>query len=234
MNTTVKELTSLPHRWRRYLAAAVVGSLIVGASSLAEDSTDAAGEELVNRFLTDVVTMQGRFEQTLIDAEGEVVEVSAGMLEIERPARFRWVYAEPYEQWLVADGLNVWSYDVDLAQVTVKPQAKALSNTPALLLGGANNALEQFRFEGSRVESDTTWVRMTPVDDSSGFNRVELGFLSGQLASMVFFDNLEQTTQVTLYDVVVNEPIDASHFRFAMPADADLVGVPLAKSGAIP
>ena len=135
---------------------------------------------------------------------------------------------------MVADGLNVWSYDVDLAQVTVKPQAKALSNTPALLLGGANNALEQFRFDGSRVESDMTWVRMTPVDDSSGFNRVELGFLSGQLASMVFFDNLEQTTQVTLYDVVVNEPIDASHFLFAVPANADLVGVPLAKSGAIP
>ncbi|MGB5258823.1 MAG: outer-membrane lipoprotein carrier protein LolA, partial [Woeseiaceae bacterium] len=171
---------------------------------------------------------------SLVDAEGEVVEVSGGMLEIERPARFRWAYSEPYEQWLVADGLNVWSYDVDLAQVTVKPQAKALSNTPALLLGGANNALEQFRFAGSRVESRTTWVRMLPIDDSSGFNRVELGFVDGQLARMVFFDNLEQTTQVTLFDVVVNEPIDASRFKFVVPADADLVGVPLAKSDAIP
>jgi len=206
----------------------------MGQQALAQASVDAAGEKLVNDFLTDVITMQGRFEQSLIDAEGEVVEVSGGTLEIERPTRFRWSYSEPYEQWLVADGLNIWSYDVDLAQVTVKPQAKALSNTPALLLGGATDALEQFRFEGSVVESETTWVRMRPIDDGSGFNRVELGFFDGQLSRMVFFDNLEQTTLVALYDVVVNEPIDADHFEFEVPDDADLVGVPLTASDSVP
>lgn len=206
----------------------------IGQHALAQASVDAAGEKLVNDFLTDVITMQGRFDQSLIDAEGEVVEVSRGTLEIERPARFRWSYSEPYEQWLVADGLNIWSYDVDLAQVTVKPQAKALSNTPALLLGGATDALEQFQFEGSVVESETTWVRMRPIDDRSGFNRVELGFFDGQLSRMVFFDNLEQTTLVALYDVVVNEPINADHFEFVVPDDADLVGVPLAAGDSVP
>jgi chaperone LolA len=206
----------------------------IGQHALAQASVDDAGEKLVNDFLTDVITMQGRFEQSLIDAEGEVVEVSGGTLEIERPTRFRWSYSEPYEQWLVADGLNIWSYDVDLAQVTVKPQAKALSNTPALLLGGATDALEQFRFEGSVVESETTWVRMRPIDDRSGFNRVELGFFGGQLSRMVFFDNLEQTTLVALYDVVVNEPIDADQFEFVVPDDVDVVGVPLAAGDSAP
>ena len=195
--------------------------------AVAEADQDTQGEKLVHDFLNDVITMQGRFEQTLINDEGEVAERSEGTLEIERPTRFRWTYAEPYEQWLVADGLNIWSYDVDLAQVTVKPQATALSNTPALLLGGAAEALEQFRFEGSVVENDTTWVRMRPVDDSSGFSRVELGFHDGQLGRMAFFDNLEQTTLVALYDVVVNEPVDADRFEFVVPDDADLVGIPL-------
>lgn len=217
---------------RRLLALMLVFG--TGPFAAAETNVDAAGEELVHGFLTDVVTLQGRFEQSLIDATGEVVEVSEGTLEIERPKRFRWAYAEPYEQWLIADGLNIWSYDVDLAQVTVKPQAKALSNTPAMLLGGATDALEQFRFEGSMVESDFTWVRMRPIDDSSGFNRVELGFLDGQLRRMVFFDNLEQTTLVELYDVVVNEPIDAGFFRFVVPDDADLVGSPLKAGDAVP
>ncbi|MCP5089338.1 MAG: outer membrane lipoprotein chaperone LolA [Gammaproteobacteria bacterium] len=208
--------------------------LAAGVDAFAEASVDDAGEKLVNEFLTEVVTMQGRFEQSLIDAEGTVVEVSAGTLEIERPTRFRWIYSEPYEQWLVADGLNVWSYDVDLSQVTVKPQAKALSNTPALLLGGAEAALSQFRFEGSQLESETTWVRMEPVDESSGFNRVELGFIAGELRRMVFFDNLEQTTLVAFYDIAVNEPIEADHFEFIVPDDADLVGVPLAAGGDFP
>ncbi len=210
---------------RRLLSLLLI--LSIGQQALAESSLDEAGEKLVNDFLSDVITMQGRFEQSLIDAEGELVEVSTGTLEIERPTRFRWAYSDPYEQWLVADGLNIWSYDVDLAQVTVKAQASSLSNTPALLLGGAADALEQFRFEGSTLENDTTWVRMAPVDDNSGFNRVELGFDDGQLSRMVFFDNLEQTTLVALYDVVVNEPIDAGKFQFVVPDDVDLVGVPL-------
>lgn len=230
-------VSSLPFTIGRLLLVMIVagmGQLAMAETTSADETTDLAGEKLVNSFLTDVVTMRGRFEQSLIDAEGEVVEVSGGTLEIERPRRFRWSYTDPYEQWLVADGLNIWSYDVDLAQVTVKPQEKALSNTPAMLLGGSTNALEQFRFEGSTVEDATTWVRMRPVDESSGFNRVELGFLDDRLTRMVFFDNLEQTTLVALYDVVVNEPIDARHFEFAIPEGVDLVGVPLAKSDTIP
>ncbi len=217
---------------RRFLFLALLAG--TGQAALAQATVDELGEKLVNDFLTDVITMQGRFEQSLIDAEGAVVEVTGGTLEIERPTRFRWAYAEPYEQWLVADGLNIWSYDVDLAQVTVKPQAKALSNTPAILLGGARNALEQFQFEGSVVERDTTWVRMRPIDESSGFNRVELGFVDGGLSRMVFFDNLDQTTLVAFYDVVVNEPIDADHFEFSVPDDADLVGIPLAAGDSVP
>ena len=205
----------------------IVVLLIQGAWGLAvAQPADDPGETLVNDFIENVVTLQGRFEQSLVSADREVQERSSGTLEIERPGRFRWSYDEPYEQWLVADGLNVWSYDVDLAQVTVKPQAEALANTPALLLGGANDAMSQFRFDGSFEEAGTTWVRMVPIDTSSGFERMELGFLAGQLSRMVFFDNLEQTTVIALYEVTVNEPIDAARFQFSVPDDADLVGTP--------
>jgi len=201
--------------------------LIVGQGASAQERLDGVGEVLVNDFIQNVITLQGRFEQSLIDADGEVVERSSGILEIERPGRFRWAYSEPYEQWIVADGLNIWSYDVDLAQVTVKPQAKALANTPALLLGGSEDALSQFIFDGSMVEKGTTWVRMIPVDTKSGFERMELGFMNGQLTRMVFFDNLDQTTLVALYDVTTNEPIDSERFEFQVPDDADLVGTPV-------
>jgi len=200
---------------------------LVGSTTWAQARVDEVGERLVSEFVNDVITLQGRFEQSLIDAEGVVIERSSGTLEIERPGRFRWSYSEPYEQWLVADGLNIWSYDVDLAQVTVKAQAKALANTPALLLGGGEDALSQFSFDGSMVEKGTTWVRMIPIDSKSGFERMELGFMNGHLTRMVFFDNLEQTTLVALYDVTTNEPIDSERFDFRVPDDVDLVGTPV-------
>lgn len=205
---------------------AVLAISLQSQVALGQARTDDVGEKLVNDFVTDVITLQGRFEQSLIDAGGAVVERSSGTLEIERPGRFHWAYSEPYEQLLVADGLNIWSYDVDLAQVTVKAQAQALANTPALLLGGDKDAIAQFRFDGSMVEKGTTWVRMIPVDTKSGFERMELGFIGGTLTRMVFFDNLDQKTLVSLYDVTTNEPIDAERFEFSVPDDADLVGVP--------
>ena len=213
---------------------AVLALSLQGKAALAQARTDDVGEKLVNDFVTDVITLQGRFEQSLIDAGGAVVERSSGTLEIERPGRFHWAYSEPYEQLLVADGLNIWSYDVDLAQVTVKGQAKALANTPALLLGGDKDAIAQFRFDGSMVERGTTWVRMIPVDTKSGFERMELGFIGGELSRMVFFDNLDQKTLVSLYDVTTNEPIDAERFEFSVPDDADLVGVPVVAEATSP
>jgi len=211
----------------RQLSYMIAGLLLFAVVRAAETVVD-DGEALVNAFVMDVVTFSGDFEQSLIDPDGRLLETTSGTLEIQRPGRFRWVYEEPYEQWLVADGTNIWSYDVDLEQVTVKSQADALANTPALLLGGSGQAMDQFEYGGSFVESGLTWVRLLPVDTDSGFRRVELGFDDGRLSRMVFLDNLEQTTVVVLKNVIVNEPIDAARFEFAVPDGVDVVGKPVA------
>lgn len=195
--------------------------------ALAEELEAERGRELVDTFVRDVETLSARFEQRLIDASGELVEVSSGTLHIKRPGQFRWVYTEPYEQRLVADGRNIWNYDVDLAQVTVKPQAEALANTPALLLGGSDAALAEFEYVDGYEHAGLTWIRMRPLDTSSGFRQVELAFTGDVLTRMVFLDNLDQTTLVSLYDVVVDEPIPPSVFEFDVPPGVDVVGTPL-------
>lgn len=212
----------------------LAGLLLLPTAALAESADDAAGARLVAAFINDIATLQGRFEQSLLSAEGEVVERTSGTLEIHRPGQFRWTYTEPYAQVLVADGLNIWSYDVDLEQVTVKPQQEALANTPAMLLGGAQDAMQQFNNDGSFVEAGTTWVQLSPKNTDSGFLRVDLGFKHERLSRMVFYDNLEQTTLVALYDVVVNAPIAADRFRFAVPADVDVVGTPAVAAATAP
>ena len=193
-------------------------------AAVAQTEVADQGALLVAAFVNDIATLQGRFEQSLIDADGEVLERTSGNLKIQRPGRFRWTYTEPYEQQLVADGLNIWSYDVDLAQVTVKPQSEALANTPALLLGGSEDALEQFNNDGSYEEAGTSWVVLSPKNTDSGFLRVELGFKDERLYRMVFFDNLEQRTLVALYDVAINVPFEPDEFIFELPDDVDVVG----------
>ncbi|HWM29675.1 MAG TPA: outer-membrane lipoprotein carrier protein LolA, partial [Woeseiaceae bacterium] len=122
---------------KKSLVLTLAGALSQVSVLAAPADENGGGEQLIEQFVESVQTMSGRFEQSLVDANDKVVESASGTFEIQRPGQLRWLYREPYEQVLVADGLNVWSYDVDLAQVTVKPQAEVLSSTPALLLGGA-------------------------------------------------------------------------------------------------
>jgi len=184
------------------------------------------GQLLVEDFLQNIVTISGRFEQQLLDADDNVVEESAGTLNIRRPGQFRWSYFDPYQQILVADGLNMWSYDVDLEQVTVKAQGEALGSTPALLLGGSSDVLDDFDYIGSVTERGTVWVRLRPKSTDNGFNKVELGFTGGKLTRMLFGDNLEQTTLIALFDVTFNEPIDERKLAFIPPPGVDVVGKP--------
>lgn len=209
---------------RLTLLAFLLGS---SAGAFAQVTDDDYARSLVDSFVKDMTTFEAQFEQALLDAGHEVIDRSSGTLEIERPGKFRWSYTEPYEQWLIADGLNMWSYDVDLAQVTVKAQAEALADTPALLLSGADDALDQFEYDGTYAEGPVRWVRLRPKNTESGFERVELGFSNERLFRMVFLDNLEQTTLIELTDVVVNEPIDTAKFVFEPPEDVDVVGVPV-------
>lgn len=208
------------------LSAAVYAAIAVGAEPAEVD-----GEQLIENFVQSVQTMQGRFEQSLVDANDRIVESASGSFEIRRPGQLRWTYEQPYEQVLVADGTNVWSYDMDLAQVTVKPQAEVLRSTPALLLGGSEHVLEDFSYDGSFEDGGTEWVRLLPKDSDSNFDSVELGFNDGTLTRMIFEDNLDQTTLVAMYDVILNEAIDANRFRFVPPEGVDVVGKPLSRDG---
>jgi outer membrane lipoprotein carrier protein len=208
--------------------------LVIAVSRASFAQQEADGQQLIDDFVNNVRTMSGRFEQQLVDADNIVVDHSSGTIEIQKPGRFRWSYLEPYEQILVADGLNVWSYDIDLEQVTVKPQAEVLASTPALLLGGSRNVLDDFEYIGSFTERNTVWVRLRPKSTDNGFTNVELGFDDGKLGRMIFSDNLGQTTLIALFDLTLNESIDEHRFNFSPPADVDVVGQPLSPGPAAP
>ena len=212
-------------RWTPLFAMLAMASAAAGAPG---DAAEEQGLELLQRYLEEMQTLRADFEQSLLDADGGLIESSRGSVVIRRPGRFRWTYTEPYDQLLVADGRNVWSYDVDLEQVTVKPQAEMLANTPAVLLGGGGRVLDEFEHVASETdERGTVWVTLRPRNTDNGFDRVELGFDDGVLRRMLFRDNLEQTTLIALVEVSLNEPVDDELFRFDVPDGVDVVGEPL-------
>ena len=98
----------------------------------------AAPEDAVSRveaYLGPLKTLSADFVQVVRNRDGEITDRAAGTLSLSRPDRFRWDYREPYVQTIVADGRQLWLYDADLEQVTVRAleagPATAFSAWPA-------------------------------------------------------------------------------------------------------
>ncbi|MDP1346611.1 outer-membrane lipoprotein carrier protein LolA, partial [Klebsiella pneumoniae] len=78
-----------------------------------------------------------------------------------RPNRFRFAYAKPFEQIIVADGQKVWIFDADLNQASTRKLADALGATPAALLAGSHID-HDFTLKAQPSEGGIDWVQAIP------------------------------------------------------------------------
>jgi outer membrane lipoprotein carrier protein len=192
-------------------ALGLVLALLAGA--VHADAVDALRE-----FTREARTGRAAFTQVVTSADGAKKKTSSGSFEFSRPNRFRFAYSKPYEQLIVGDGQNVWLYDVDLQQVTVRPADQALGATPASLLAGG--ALEKdFELQAQPSAQGIDWVQATPraKSEASGFQSLRVGFRGRTLAAIELLDNFGQRSLLSFADVVTNGPVPAEAFRFTPP-----------------
>lgn len=122
--------------WMCGAALAATCASAGAATAVAPRDRDAVAQ--LRAFVKDVQSGRGSFTQTVTSPDGKKTRKSAGTLEFLRPNRFRFTYTAPMEQLIVGDGKQVWLYDTDLNQVTVRPMGQALGATPAALLAGGS------------------------------------------------------------------------------------------------
>lgn len=202
-------------------------SLAVLSLGLAANSW-AGGRDKLNEFFTQVDTMQAAFTQQVVDDKGKLRQSSRGKVFLSRPGKFRWEYASPDKHEIVADGQNVWVYDVELDQVTVKPMQQALSAAPVGMLIKKQNVENQFAVEEMTAEgSNLDWFRLTPhKQDDSDFVNMDLGVSANGIQEMILNDKFGQQTYIRFEGLQTNIGIDAQRFNFVPPANVDLIGTP--------
>jgi outer membrane lipoprotein carrier protein len=152
------------------------------------------------------------------------MEQAKGLLSIQKPGMFRWDYLAPYPQHIIADGERIWFYDVDLEQVTVKPQQETLSDTPATLLSGDKLPDDEYTFKNLPSEDGLFWVGMIPKSADSNFQAVTLAFDKHGLQQMIMLDSFGQKTRLVFTQTIENYKFEKDEFRFRPPAGVDVVG----------
>jgi outer membrane lipoprotein carrier protein len=162
------------------------------------------------------------FTQVVTSPDGAKKKTSSGTFEFARPNRFRFDYAKPFEQTIVADGQKVWLYDPDLNQVTVRAMDQALGATPAAMLAGGS--LEKdFTLKAEPEQGGLQWVQATPKVADSSYKSLRVGFKGRDLAVMEIFDAFGQKSRLDFGKVESNVAVGAARFQFTPPAGADVL-----------
>lgn len=204
------------------VAVAITVTITVAPAAVAADSP---GRQALQRFFSEVSTLQARFEQVVLDENLTAIDDGGGVLRIKRPGRFRWDYAPPAAQVIVGDGARVWLHDVELAQVTVRSQARALGRSPAIWLAGGGDAEldEAYEIQDLGAQGRIDWLNLIPRDATSEFTAVRVGFEAQRLRIIELIDALDQRTRIRFFEVKENAAIDDSFFQFTPPPGADVI-----------
>jgi outer membrane lipoprotein carrier protein len=238
------------------LSSVVLAPTAHGAVQPAAPAASAASQAptQLDRYLKNLKTLRVTFLQTVADAQGAEVGRSTGTLIVERPGKFRWdIHPQSTAQGaagaqvtaggqgsaaaqagspgngqlMVSDGRNLWYFDRDLQQVTVRPMTAALSATPAMLLSGTVDVHRHFTESNAGARDGLDWVYVQPRSTEADFKSALFGFDGkGTLQRMILEDKLGQIVTIIFKDVKVNVRVPEQELTFTPPAGADVIGTP--------
>ncbi len=178
-------------------------------------------------FTKDLKTLDGQFSQRVYDSNGHRKEASSGRVALSAPRLFRWEYAKPYEQLIVADGKTVWVYDPDLQQVTRRPQGSQEQDSPLAALIDPSRLDRDYIVADAGQADGKQWLTLTPKKADAGnsaFETARLGFDANGLAAMQVVDALGQKTVIEFSGWQRNPSLAANTFRFTPPKGVDVIG----------
>jgi outer membrane lipoprotein carrier protein len=205
------------------LLANTLAAVALSCASLAAHA-DAA--DTLRAFIRDVNTGRAQFTQIVTSPDGTKKKTSTGSFEFARPNRFRFAYAKPFEQLIVADGQKVWIFDADLNQASSRKFTSALGATPAALLAGGSldkdfDLAAVLAKDAARDGLD--WVQANPKTKDGSFKSVRVGFRGKDLAAVEIVDAFDQRSLLQFSQFTPGVSFAPDAFRFTPPPGADVI-----------
>lgn len=201
----------------------VLSGLALVAGLVQAAPVQAGPIEKMRAFFEQTRSARADFTQTVTDSSGDVAQKASGMVQFQRPGKFRWTYDKPYEQVIVGDGEKLWIYDKDLNQVTERRLDKALGSSPAALLAGSDEVDRHFELTAIGTRGRLDWLEARPRDQESLFDKVNMGFNGNTLEVMELYDHFQQKTTIRLSKLQRNPRTPAGFYTFDIPEGADVV-----------
>lgn len=199
-------------------------TLIAAALLLVAQGAQAGAREQLQAFTKGLKGLDGQFSQQVFDQRGKQKEASTGRVAVSAPRLFRWEYAKPYPQLIVADGKTVWVYDPDLQQASKRPQGVEEANSPLAILLDPARLDRDFVVREDGARDGVEWMKLTPRSGEAAFKSARLGFAKGGLAKMEYVDALGQRTVIGFGQWKRNPAFAKGTFVFVPAKGVDVIG----------
>ena len=214
-------------RAHRYLLAcclALCPALVLAQEELEQEDMGPSARAELTRFTAGLESLRAQFRQTLVSAEGELMESGQGEVWMQRPDRFRWQHEGEFPELIVADGQRLWMYDEALEQVTLREQSGQPEDSPLLLLTEPEGIDRQFIVTELGDTGEMLLLELAVRNPQAEFERVLLGFRDGELRMMAMEDAFGMRTEIRFEQVERNPQLDPGLFRFTPPPGVDVLG----------
>jgi len=134
--------------------------LFLGLLTLA---TWAQAQVSLQSYVNTLKTFSADFEQIQPDESVFALNKSTGSFKLNRPGQLVWKYDTPNPQKIVIDGVNLWVFDQDLDQVTVRPVADIKGDIPLSWILYDDESIEsKFMILDVGERAGLTWYNLTP------------------------------------------------------------------------
>jgi len=210
---------------RGVTTAVIATVLLIGVLSASSDEEQASVDRVlaeVQQHYTGVTSVRCSFEQENKYLGGESL-VQKGTLELRRPGKMRWDYAEPTQRQFISDGASLWVVHPDEKKAFVMTETDSATQARMMdFVIGLQDVRSEFDVAlvpdgGGRA--DNLQLALTPKQPIAGVQTilVDVDPASHAITAVTMDDGMGNQT-ITRLSAVVTNPDDLADERFTYTA----------------
>ncbi len=204
---------------------AQVKSQIKSASQNAAQNT-IEKDKIIQMLIQNFANVSGQFEQTQKNSKKNIL----GQFNFSQPNRFIWEYQKPFAQIIQSDGQQLYIYDKDLKQISIKKINNELYTTPIAVFFDAKNWQKNFSYTIKNIQQNTQnnknitqQVMLIPKNKDSTYVHLIIDINNAQIPQgFAFKDNIGNEGYIRINNLK-KKIFKTSDFNFIIPKDVDVI-----------
>lgn len=213
--------SSAPSRWGSWILI-MVSLVVFSPMTLA---TPKAQVETLKNYVASLKSLRANFIQVQPEEELFRKNQANGYMIMKRPGQLLWVYQKPEQQEIMTDGQNLWIFDSEIDQASVRPMSAVQEDFPLRWLLYNESIEKSFDIIPGDVVDGVSWFNLVPKEGTF-FQSLDVAIANGQMTQIWMYQSPENITKVRFTDIEQNRPVDGRTFVFRAPEGVDVIGRP--------